>query len=88
MLPEVIEELFSENDSDSIVLFTHRNTGVFRAVSELDTKKYNVKVVHYEVTDEVPTKLNENHQIDYLTLLIVTKNNVADSYDVETEQAE
>jgi hypothetical protein len=72
VLPEVIKELFDENQSDSIVLFTHRDTGVFRAAFELDKEKYDVKSVHYEVRGG-PTNLNGNHQIDYLTLLVITK---------------
>lgn len=72
VLPEILQSLFSQNGSDTIVLFTHRTTGLYRAVNELDKKLYNVQSIKYKA-ECVMTKFNSHHKIDHLSLLVITK---------------
>ncbi len=72
VLPEIIEELFSTNHSSAVVLFTHRNTGVAAAVTQLAADLYAVKSVNYTAECN-HAELNNSHAVDYLTLFIITK---------------
>lgn len=67
---QVVDRLFSENNSDTIALLTHRNTAVYTQVEELDPEKYSVQITSYDV-DRKPEHLNENHAIDQLEVVLI-----------------
>ena len=72
VLPELIEKLFVEKNADAITLYTHRETGVFRAVSSLDKTLYDVTIVEYDV-DKMQAVMNEHSQIDYLEFVLIRR---------------
>lgn len=74
VFPKIIEKLFFENLSDSIVLMTHRTTGVYQAVMALDKYSYHITFVDYHAKCTM-TKFNASHKIDYLSLVVITKQN-------------
>jgi hypothetical protein len=68
---EILDTLFKQNKSEAISFFTHRDTGVARAVEKLDKNTYKIKSVNYKATCDTPR--NENFGIDYLTAFVITK---------------
>ena len=73
VFPELIESIFAENQSDSIVFYTHRDTAVFKAVSSLDANSFKVKIVSYEMGAKLSAKYNNNHTIDRLELVVIKR---------------
>jgi hypothetical protein len=72
VLPGLIEKLFIEEGVDAVTLYTHRETGVFRAIHNLDKTLYEVTVVDYDV-DKMQAVVNENSHIDHLVFVLVRR---------------
>jgi hypothetical protein len=73
VFPRLIDALFTENQSDTIVLYTHRETSIFRTAMELDSDKFQVRSVAYDIATKPSTPQNENHRVDYLELVIIKR---------------
>lgn len=71
VLPDILDKLFKNYSPDAIILFTHYDTGTFRAIEKLDGSKYKVRSANYKATESQATH-NHNFKIDYLTIFVIT----------------
>jgi len=76
VFPGMIEKIFEVNGSDSIVGYTHDNTGmptpVLDAVNALKTIGYDVQTEPYDIEPKTEG-INDNHIIDKLTLFTISR---------------
>lgn len=72
IIPELIDRLFEVYNREAIVLFTNHNTGVYRALQHLGSDLYQLTQQDYQASCAKVT-FNNNHSIDYLTLVVIKK---------------
>jgi hypothetical protein len=72
VMPDIIASVFTDTGAQTIVMYTHRTTAVYRTALELPKQDYDVEVFSYEI---VPKEggFNENRDIDHLEVILVRK---------------
>ena len=73
ILPELILELLGVNQSDAVVLYTHRNTGVYRAIQNLQLPDMKARITPYSVDETSGVGFNRHHAVDALELITIQK---------------